>query len=125
MIKQYVKKRNQKVGILVALPINEKEVGIGWSRAHSQLDEYNDEMGHEVAIGRSMKKTDFDKIPYSFKKDIDNFIKRCEKYFKDKEIPQVNRAKVKLEMAQLRNELDPNDIYLDGSLREFDEEEIE
>jgi len=90
MIKEFVKNKNgEKIGVLVATSIDDFEVGIGWSKVHTQLDKFNKERGEEIAIGRAIKAKDLIYIPLSFDKKMDDFIERCRKYYKDKEFIQV------------------------------------
>lgn len=90
MIKQFVKKGNRKVGVLVTF-VNDYhgQVGIGWSKAHSKFDKFDKNRAEEIALDRAIKMKDFDEAPVSLKKDMKKFVKRCQKYYKDKSLPQL------------------------------------
>ena len=83
---QYIRdnKRN-KIGVMVAFR-HDKEVYIGWSLCSKQ-DVFDREFGIGLAKNRAVKLFDYeyinDRLPYSILGDIEMFIDRCAKYFKD------------------------------------------
>ena len=83
---QYIRdnKRN-KIGVMAAFRHNE-EVYIGWSLCSKQ-DVFDREFGIELAKNRAVKLFDYeyisDKFPYSILGDLEMFIDRCVRYFKD------------------------------------------
>jgi len=87
---QYIRdnKRN-KIGVMAAFRHNE-EVYIGWSLCSKQ-DVFYREFGIELAMNRAVKLFDYeyigDKIPYSIFGDLEIFLDRCAKYFKDAKYP--------------------------------------
>lgn len=90
---EYVRKnknnRNKK-GVLLAVKQDGDKVVIGWSlcRPNDEFDKY---FGQEVAYDRGMKRFDdphhFEDIPPSIFPQVERFVDRCEKYFKDCELP--------------------------------------
>ena len=87
---QYIRdnKRN-KIGVMAAFRHNE-EIYIGWSLCSKQ-DVFDREFGIELALARATKLFDYeyidDKIPYSIFDDLEIFLDRCARYFKDAEYP--------------------------------------
>jgi hypothetical protein len=89
---EYVRKNKNnrdKKGVLLAVKQDDKVV-IGWSLCRSN-DKFNKYFGHELAYDRGMKRFDdphhFDDVPDSILIQLDRFVERCEKYFKDCELP--------------------------------------
>jgi len=91
-IHQYVKKtvrgRHQTVGILVGSIDKKGIVHFGWSKtAVTRGDKFDKERGFEIANGRvSHSKAGFPlgNIPRSMHNDMEYFVKRCGRYFKDR-----------------------------------------
>jgi len=84
MLIKYVRKGgNRKKGVLVAVQVDGK-INFGWSLCHRR-DKFNKDKGKQIAIGRAVcgKKV---KIPESLKYDMDAFVARATRYYKDKEI---------------------------------------
>lgn len=89
MIKEYVRNKNrQKIGTLIAKPFGDNYFSIGWSKAHSQLDDFDTELGDKIAIGRAEIGRSLKDVPHSFKNKVNNFIDRSQRYFKDRNILQ-------------------------------------
>lgn len=98
---QYVKKNGRMLGCLVAIGYDEHGgYAIGWSK-HNRLKEeksFNKKKALEIATGRAMNDSpmvwidwqgdDRFNFPNSFKTDIEFFIERCQRYFKDKHRPR-------------------------------------
>lgn len=91
MLKQYVKRGNKKEGVLVSYSFD-GYVGIGWSKAHSQLDPFDKEMGERIALGRALVMPSVENVPHSFKKDFEKFVNRCRRYYKNQEFPQFDEV---------------------------------
>ena len=86
IIHQYVKKKvkgsQRTVGILVGEKDKDGIISIGWSKvAHSKGDRFDRVRGMEIAKGRLF--TDSVTVPHSIKRDTLDFMKRCQRYFKD------------------------------------------
>jgi len=101
---QYIKNvKNQKIGIFLAIKVND-EISIGFSLCHSKIDKFDFTKGMEIATGRAMTKysiiigsknnydDDFDYndklfnalyIPNSIESQLNRFLKRSLKYFKN------------------------------------------
>ena len=105
------RKHTRKTGILVAMKIGE-EVRIGWSMCHSQKDKFDLKWGMMIATRRAKKPHGFVmdwtsdvhdtadrqrripilnimgecKIPNSIQDDVQDFITRAKKYFKDTDV---------------------------------------
>jgi hypothetical protein len=67
-------------GVLIAMPINDTEVGIGWSLSSSK-DNFDLSMGKRIAEGRTSA-FEPEKMPHSIRVDFNKFAQRCERYFK-------------------------------------------
>lgn len=78
-----VQGRRQKVGILFGTMDDDKRIKIGWSRANINAgDRFNFEKGLALAEQRSMAKTPVH-APRSIKGNLEQFAKRCHKYFQN------------------------------------------
>lgn len=60
----YIRKNNQKKGILLGFRNDEDKISIGYSLCHSKKDKFNPEMGFKVALGRAFSFSD--KIYYKY-----------------------------------------------------------
>lgn len=108
MIKQYVKKERkhvyvkkgipgiatvkEKVGMMVAFvkPNEPNQILIGFSKCHIGLDEFDWNLGEQIAMSRALyyhrnKKTP--KVPDSMKRPLKKFAIRVSKYYKNAEPP--------------------------------------
>lgn len=88
---EYVRKNNRdKKGVLIAVKHNDNKVVIGWSLC-SSLDNFDKYFGQEIAYERGCKRfhddCHFEDVPPSITEQLDNFIDRCKKYFKDCSFP--------------------------------------
>ncbi len=93
MVRQYIRdKKNQKVGLLVGLPDDKNEkVLIGFSKCNTKHDKFDRELAIKIAEARAKKYSDqlINKynIPFKVMENLPDFMERCGKYFKDKEMP--------------------------------------
>lgn len=88
---EYVRKNNRdKKGVLIAVKHDDNTVVIGWSLC-CPLDKFDKYFGHEVAYERGCKRFyddyHFEDVPPSIMEQLDNFVDRCKKYFKDCSFP--------------------------------------
>lgn len=75
-----------KKGVMVAVPISEKEVRIGWSLcAFTKGDKYEPEMAMKIAMGRA-ESGSTDRPAASMLKPLAKFHIRATRYYKDKEV---------------------------------------
>lgn len=89
MIVQYLRNnKNHRVGVLVAVKF-ENRILYGWSLA-CKLDKFDRDRGIEIAKGRALasdvkdrKEEDERKIPHQVLKEMPEFQKRAERYYKD------------------------------------------
>ena len=89
--------RKRRIGDLVAIRV-EDQVAFGYSLLHKN-DRYNigEDGNHVPNLGVTKAKTrafrwlrdDIIEIPPSIEKDVNKFMERCQKYFKDVKLPQV------------------------------------
>jgi hypothetical protein len=89
-IHQYVKKvingHRQTVGLMLAQKDEGGVVRIGWSKvAVTKGDRFDKERGMQIAEGRINSNKSLSNVvfPRSMEKDLANFQKRCDRYFKD------------------------------------------
>jgi len=83
-------KGGHKRGVFVAVPLN-GTVRIGWTLCNTSAgDEFSPEFGIEVAINRAKTGTKRP-VPQSLQREIDQFIKRAERYYKDKKVVLANQ----------------------------------
>lgn len=89
---QYVKNKNNTkiVGVLYASSVND-DVIIGFSKCHTKFDKFNKSLSLDIAAGRALRHretliSDFN-IPFDIRKDLFSFIKRCVRYYNDKNFP--------------------------------------
>lgn len=108
IIVQYIKRKNKNVGVLVALRTYtiDKNFQIGWSLCHKK-DKFDKYRGTIIAIKRAealqndptrifksrdnyydCDKDDELKIPYSIRPELNAFITRAGKYYKNLEYPE-------------------------------------
>ena len=81
---QYIRtKDRQKIGVLIACQIDGK-IRFGWSLC-CKKDKFDKYRGIEIAYGRASR-TCYLTIPPSIMYSFINFISRCKRYYKDKEI---------------------------------------
>jgi len=80
---KFVASRKKK-GIIVAIVCDDNVVRIGWSLCHRK-DEFT-KRGMEIAINRAKNCKSIKTFPLSIKTQLKSFIKRVEKYYKDKNI---------------------------------------
>lgn len=95
---EYLRKRRGgkrvKSGVLLATKVKNKKgkkrILVGWSKCKLTVDKFNREIGMQIAEGRiasrlnkEKKKT---KVPPSIKEQVEEFVKRCEVYYKTKEV---------------------------------------
>lgn len=86
------KSAGNNIGMLVGEKINGK-IQIGYSKVHSVMDEYDDEIAFLIARGR-MKKADYDNVPPSITNDYIMFAERCESYYKDAKLSENVRHNI-------------------------------
>jgi hypothetical protein len=95
MLKQYIKRTKQeiKVGVLVAFKADDS-VKVGWSLTNRNAgDAFNEEEGIRIAMERAIHPDVLDcammtsnekfSPPRSIHPDVNIFLERCERYFKD------------------------------------------
>lgn len=84
MIKQYLKnKQNNKIGVLLAYA-HEGKVRIGYA-ACSPIDVYDKYLGEVIATGRAEK--GISDLPNRYYSEAAVFIGRCQRYFKNEQLP--------------------------------------
>ncbi len=83
---RFVANRKKK-GVIVAVVCDDNVVRIGWSLCHRK-DEFT-KRGMEIAINRAKSCKSIKTFPLSIKTQLKSFIKRAEKYYKDK-IIEIN-----------------------------------
>lgn len=82
MLVQYIRKRNgQKKGVLVSLKQSDTDVVIGWSLCNTRVDNFDQNLGLHIACERSEKGVRKE-VPDSIKGQVENFKKRCARYYK-------------------------------------------
>lgn len=92
-ITKYIKKNGKILGCLTAIGYDGREEGfsLGWSKYNRNAEDkpFSKKKALEIATGRAENDSPiyvtFDahlNIPHSFCKDIDEFIERCQRYFK-------------------------------------------
>ncbi len=74
----------KKVGVMVALPINDRVVHVSWAKCHKRLDKFTD-LGVSIAKDRAMKER-YHVVPRSMEKKIEKFMERVKKYYKNREV---------------------------------------
>jgi len=77
----------KKVGVMVALPIDDKIVRVSWAKCHKRLDKFS-ELGVNIAKDRAVKER-YHLVPRSMEKKIRGFVERVKKYYKDKEVVEI------------------------------------
>lgn len=87
MIKQYLRNdTNQKNGLMVCIFNEDQDSAvIGWSRC-SHNDTFNSYRAHEIAVDRALLGDSGRNVPYAILFDVFEFMSRCRRYFKDKDI---------------------------------------
>jgi len=92
MLKQYIRKdvkgQNLKVGVMVAIPINENEFSIGISKLNPK-DEFDRELGETIAVGRALTRKSDVRFPKEIMNQVLDFHNRAITYYKDKEYVHV------------------------------------
>lgn len=83
MLKKYVRKNNQKVGMLVAVPFDDGVVCIGWSKVNTKYDKFDREIAFSLAFTRAVLDTDLP-VPLSIESQYYKFVNRVARYYKDK-----------------------------------------
>ena len=84
MLIRYIRRgKNRKKGVLVAVPIDNK-VKFGWSLCHRR-DKFDKNLGKKIAIDRALCDRKI-KMPQSIRNDMNMFVIRATRYYKDKEI---------------------------------------
>lgn len=87
IIHQYIyDNRRQLKGIWVAAPLlsDANVINVGWSLCNKKLgDVFDKKRAYNIAIGRACKGSK-DFIPVSLKVEYEFFLKRCNRYYKDK-----------------------------------------
>lgn len=98
---QYLRKnrggKRVKSGVLLATKVKtkkgKKRILVGWSKCKLTVDKFNREIGMQIAEGRiksRLEKTDKKtKLPHSIKEQVEEFVKRCQVYYKTKEVKVV------------------------------------
>lgn len=83
--KELIKPNRAKKGIMVAVPVDEDKVRIGWSLCNFTMgDEFN-KLGEDIAISRAI--TESKLVPAaSMIKPLERFIARAGRYYKDREV---------------------------------------
>ncbi len=101
--------RPVKAGVMlakeVALKDKDGKVLVGWSKCKLSTDKFDAKLGVEIAesrinsrLNRSKKKVKVDPTektngtgnpPHSMRDDLKNFVKRCKRYFKTKNVKVV------------------------------------
>ena len=84
-------KRNNTIGVLVAYnDFKTSEVKVGWSLVNKKAgDEFSKSTGILNAVDRALKPSKVyaqcldGTIPKSIQSDVNRFLERCERYFKD------------------------------------------
>ncbi len=85
IIKRYVRnKKNRKIGVVIAIPINKKETKyrIGWSLC-SKKDIFDKEVGESLAVGRAVTGNG-SRIPHTVVPVYDLVDKKVTKMLKNK-----------------------------------------
>ena len=75
---------NRKKGVLIAMLCVDDVVRIGWSLCKFSAGDKFTRRGMKIAIDRARRCTTY--APYSIKSQLNDFIDRTKKYYKDKEI---------------------------------------
>ena len=82
MLIQYVHRRGKPVGCLVAVKRDDGDIVIEYSLCR-KTDKYDKTLGRNIAIARAMKLKDGQRtLPRSLRVEMQNFIARCERYYK-------------------------------------------
>jgi len=84
MLIKYIRKGKKKKGVVVAVPVNEDKVKFGWSMCHRR-DKFDKDFGKKIAIERALCNRSIT-APKSIKKDLEGFIARATRYYKDKSV---------------------------------------
>ena len=82
-IRQYIRNKDRSPkGVFIAVrDSNMKDVvSIGWSLCHKN-DKYDKARAEQIAYNRALKYSTV-AIPQSICMELDNFVSRCERYFK-------------------------------------------
>jgi hypothetical protein len=78
---QYVRRRGKPVGCLVAVKREDGEIVIEYSLCR-KTDKYDKILGRNIAIARAKKSKDGERtLPQSLRVEMQDFIKRCERYY--------------------------------------------
>jgi len=81
---QYVRdKKNQKVGLVLAVKLDDYFMGVGWSRC-CKRDRFNKDMAFRIARGRAAVGDFYDtskNAPRDVKKIVDKMVDRADRYF--------------------------------------------
>ncbi len=83
MLKEYVRKKDQKVGMLLALALDDEIVRIGWSKLNTKFDKFDKEIAFALAFTRALNGT-MKFVPRSMENQYVNFVERASRYYKDK-----------------------------------------
>lgn len=124
LIQFIVKKVNgqrRKVGVIVARlhdtgtvldgNLRVKTIRFGWSRTNfNKGDVFNKEVALNIAMGRAMAK-EFTPVCHSFKKDIQFFWERCQRYFKDATGSDIITFMPQTPMPQTPKKIDTGALY--------------
>jgi hypothetical protein len=81
---EYVKKNNQKVGVVVGL-LDNGVIKVGWSKCNTRMDNFDRDSGLRFAKERCYGNMSSTIIPTCMKKQVRQFSARCIRYFKDAE----------------------------------------
>jgi len=83
--KEIIKPNRVRKGMMVALPIDDDRVRIGWSLCNFSMGDAFGDLGPSIAIDRAL--TGSRLVPAaSMTKPLEKFIARVRRYYKDKEI---------------------------------------
>jgi hypothetical protein len=91
MLLQFVRdKKNQRVGMVVAVPDEYGKVGVGWSKCKTSMDKFSEEQGKMIALQRASHARSGGKfkrkMPQCVQKVYDSMTDRATRYYKDKEV---------------------------------------
>jgi len=83
--KEIIKPNRVRKGMMVALPIDDDRVRIGWSLCNFSMGDAFGDLGPSIAIDRAL--TGSRLVPAaSMTKPLEEFIARARRYYKDKEV---------------------------------------
>lgn len=83
--KELIKPIRARKGFMIALPIDDDKVRIGWSLCNFSMGDEFGELGESIAIERAVEGS---RVPpaASMIKPLEKFINRAKRYYKDREI---------------------------------------